>query len=644
MKRFCGSNILKNHLRKEYSNVLLMGPPGCGKTTIGRIIAPLLQKNWIDVDDDFLEPRWKMSVADKLNQVGDERFLELEEKEICHLDVSDSVVSLSGSVPLRCDGLKHLSKDGLIVYLDTSIQSIVDRLEKMKVDRIVGHKNRRLYDVLQERFEIYEKSYDIRVVIGKDDTPEEIANNVLNAIKSRSKDKYFSTRGNDNEQSFHHVLLSGLAKDKGLYLPESFLKFNGEKELERMIELKYDEVCSRVIEKFPTIAPWRISECTKEGYSSFSHPDILPLSSIGNMWMLETFHGPTASFKDLSLQILPKLFKHSAEDNNEERKPSLLVATSGDTGSAALDGFGRTEGTPIIVLYPFQGVSSVQQAQMVRAPGNVCVLGVHSDFDFCQKTVKNLLGSDTLSNKYSWTSANSINFGRLLPQACFTVQSYLSLVKKNVISIGDPIDVTIPTGNFGNIFSATIAKRMGIPIRRLICASNENNVLTKFINNGIYSITDRKFKTTISPAIDILISSNLERWIYMLLKDNSSISHEKASSEVSSLMNNLSSNGYFNVSKNIHDKISDIMIADWCSEKECLETIKNVWNEHNTLIDPHSAVGYHVASKFNDPDVPMVIMSTAHWAKFPEAIIEALSSNNPSPNNVSSQFNFNRTI
>lgn len=639
-------------LRKNgTSNIVLMGPPGCGKTEFGKNIwkYPIFKdlNGWIDVDDHVLEPAWNTSVAERLKQVGDEKFLDLEAEEVCKMNYTRHIISLSGSVPLRSKALQHLkSNHGIIIFLDAPIEDIIKRAEQMKVDRIVGmSKSGSLEEELKRRFEIYENSYDYRFVIGKNENKEQIIKNLVQFFSKSDFGLYFSTRGGINNknttESFHTVLFEGLAKDKGLYTTNHSLPFNGNKEFERLIDLSYDKLCSRVIEKFNTISPWRIKKSTKEAYSSFSHPDILPINKINkNIWMLETFHGPTGSFKDFSLQFLPKLFKHSLEenkDNDQYKNPAILVATSGDTGSAALHGFGRTKGTPIVVLYPNHGVSSVQKAQMVRAPGNVCVLGINDNFDYCQKVVKELLNnSSDLSDNYSWTSANSINFARILPQICFTFQSYLSLVRKKVISFGDPIDVTIPTGNFGNIFSAIYAKKMGIPIRKLVCASNDNNVLTEFINTGKYSIQNRKFKNTISPAIDILISSNLERWIYMLYQDSYQSLGLEPWKSTTLLMDQLASDGFFTINKEIHDDIKQSMVADWCSEIDCLQTIKNVWNNYNTLIDPHSAVGYHVASKFNDPDVPMVVVGTAHWAKFPEVIIEALSSNNPSPGNISS--------
>lgn len=363
-------------------------------------------------------------------------------------------------------------------------------------------------------------------------------------------------------------------------------------------------------------------------YSTFSHEDVQPITHLEkNHYLMETFHGPTASFKDLSLQLTPKILTAAMEKTGASQNVGLIVATSGDTGTAALHGWGQEKDVPLIVLYPKDGVSVCQDLQMATQEGSVCVLGVDGDFDFCQTTVKDILNDHALMDEFSsilpnltLSSANSINWGRFLPQVVFTVSAYCDMIKKGHIALGDEIDVCIPTGNFGNILGAVYARSMGVPIKDLICASNDNNVLSDFITSGAYDLRGRDFRKTVSPSIDILISSNVERFLHLLSGQDSDY--------INSLFADLADHGHFTVSEELRNKIQAHVQGGWCNESECIRTIKAVFDRTQVMIDPHTAVAKNVADQFSAQEptstVPMLISSTAHFGKFPDSMLEAL--------------------
>jgi threonine synthase len=590
--------------------IMLYGPPGCGKTTVGRVLAKKLGVPFVDVDDDWLEKRWKQPVADVLALIGDADFLEDEEASfIEQLKTLEEpcVVALTGSNPLRPRGMKKARRVADIVFLDVESSVIEKRMAEMKVNRIVGMSDTSpasLRAVLQRRATMYEKFYTLRVPVEAPDTPEEIATKVERVLRTRGT-HFVSTRSAAKEDSFERVARDGIAKDGGLYLADSAVPFLPG-EFERLKHLPYPQLCRRVLEKFSLdISPAELDVHVNDAYWSFSHPEVAPLRAVTeNIFTLELWHGPTASFKDLSLQLLPRLMGPLGQD------AACLVATSGDTGSAALDGFART-GMPVAVLFPEKGVSEVQKLQMVAPRENAIQVGVEgADFDFCQALVKKML------NKQggNWTSANSINLGRLLPQVVFSVSAYCQLLRR-AESI-TRFDMAVPTGNFGNILAAITARRMGLPVRRVVLASNENNVLAEFVNTGVYDLRQRKFQATISPSIDILVSSNVERWLYLLLGSDSSA--------VATLMSDLKTNGWFRVPDSVLPEMHAVARAGWCTQDECRETIRSVFAQHNVLLDPHTAVAYKVAQQFAEPGVPMVVASTAHWGKFPGAVGHAI--------------------
>ncbi|CAF3433393.1 unnamed protein product [Rotaria socialis] len=620
----------------EKRNIFLMGPPGSGKTTVGQELALLLNKPLIDIDNNWLEPRWKTTVASKLLELGDEQFLEAEGRELLAFNHENYIVSLTGSNSLHAESMEYISRLGIIVYLDASREAILNRCHKMRVNRIVGQRTKTLNDILALRENIYENSYDIRIIIGKDETQKDIAKKIQSQLQQQSK--FYETTRNGytkNNQQFLDTIQKGLASDGGLFVTRSFSPLALD-ELQRLVNLSYPEIALRIMERFPlgTFHPSHLRYLLSQAYSTFDK-NTLPVRRLRkNQYLIETFHGPTASFKDLSLQLLPRLMQAATElTSNDETKSNrfgLLVATSGDTGCAVLDAFARLPGTPIVVLYPNTGVSTIQKAQMQTASNDVCVLGVDADFDFCQTMVKDLLNDKSfladvnqLLPGLHLSSANSINWARFLPQVVFTISSYLQLIEQGVIRLGEQVDVCIPTGNFGNMLGAFYAQQLGLPLRRLITASNENNVITDFIQTGSYDLRNRLFHKTISPSIDILISSNLERFIYLLSKGNFSM--------VQKLFNKLARDRYFNIDSSLLKQIQSKIQGGWANENQCIEMIKKVYDETQQLIDPHTAVALHVADSFSKHDnVPMLISATAHYGKFPQTILNAVGSNEQS--------------
>jgi len=398
-----------------------------------------------------------------------------------------------------------------------------------------------------------------------------------------------------------------------------------------MIGVGYKEIAFKILKKFLTdFTDEELWECINKAYNNekFDVESIVPLHKLNeNISVLELWHGPTSAFKDLALQILPHLLVKSIKKNNENYDVVILVATSGDTGKAALEGFKDVEGTSIIVFYPDSGVSEIQKLQMVTQKGsNVAVFGIKGNFDDTQTGVKKLFTDEDMikelnNNNKRFSSANSINWGRLVPQIVYYFSAYLDLLNKNEVQLGEAINIVVPTGNFGNILAAYYAMELGLPVNKLICASNENDVLTEFINSGRYN-KNRNFQKTISPSMDILISSNLERLLYEFSGHNGK--------EIREYMNCLAETGEYNVSDEIAGKIKSLFWADWCSDENTLKTIKSVFNEYNYLIDTHTAVGIDVYDKYviSTGDITKtIIASTASPYKFNKSVYMAIIGN-----------------
>ena len=610
-------------------NIYLYGPPGGGKTSVGKVLGQLLSMPHYDVDDDHLEAYWKTTVSQKLAELGDEGFVEAEAEATMSINKQNTIISLSGSNPLHDKAMNHIRSQGVVVYLDVAKDEIIRRLHKMKVCRIVGQATKELGDILEYRRGIYEKYYDIRILIGNDETVEAIAAKIAETL-SRNQ-TYYSTRGDGVEKkgfTFFEVLNMGLAHDQGLFMPHQlpYFKIN---EWQRFLEYNFQETALRILETFPIapVNPQKLWELIQEAYSTFTNDRILPVHKLGDkVFLMEEYYGPTASFKDLALQLFARMFKLA----NSNKTTCVLVATSGDTGSAVLSSFSEKEGkTPVIVLYPYNNVSPVQEAQMLVAEGKVSVIGVKADFDFCQSTVKRIFNDQEFRKgiketlDVDFTSANSINWGRLMPQIIYSVFGYMELVRNKQIAFGETVDTCIPSGNFGNILGAFIAKKMGLPLGKLICASNENNILTDFLNSGTFSLKQRHLLNTISPAIDILNPSNLERLLCLI--------NPKGCNNVKQWYAvDLKEKQEFIVDEETRKIIQNEFFAECCTQDEVKQAIKQEFEENHVLLDPHTAVGKVVINKYRKTQKTergILLAGTAHYGKFPEAILSALGMN-----------------
>ncbi|XP_047205146.1 threonine synthase-like 1 [Girardinichthys multiradiatus] len=624
-------------------NILLMGPPGAGKTTVGKIVAHKLGLPIIDVDDDVLEKRWKMPVAAKLAEVGGRFFLEEEGQTLCNFSASGCIISLTGSNPLHAEAMQHMKQNGLVVYLDVDSEDIIERLSRMKVDRIVGQEEGvSLKDLLCYRKQFYEKWLDIRVFCGMGDTVEEVAEKVLRAVEryqEHDEETYISTRCGGSELSnrktyFSDVVIEGLAADGGLYVPKKGFPKISKSQCLRLISMSYPERALVLLEKCihpKDVSALDLRDIVYKAYeSNFSSERVAPVKHlVQNQYVQELFHGPTASFKDLALQLMPQLFAHCLPPMCNFL---ILVATSGDTGSAVLSGFSRLSGTDrhrtgVLVFFPNEGVSPIQEQQMTSfRERNARAVSVLSDFDFCQKSIKRMFGEAGLTGHFAveygtvLSTANSINWARLLPQVVYHCSSYLDLCRDGVINCGDPVDVCIPTGNFGNAMSALYAKQMGIPIRKVICASNHNRIVADFITTGQYDLQGHPLLHSHSPAIDILKSSNLERFIYHISGRSSCL--------VKDLFTRLEVEKCFQLPEHLLSKMQEQVQAGWCSEDDCLAAIHNVHTQTGYLMDTHTAVAKVVADRLKDGSCPTVLCSTAHYGKFAPAVFKALQIQN----------------
>lgn len=438
---------------------------------------------------------------------------------------------------------------------------------------------------------------------------------------------YVSTRDKSVRSPGAAAILQGISADGGLFVPESLPQLTTA-QIRALCGMDYAQRAAAVFALFlDDYTEAELTDFAKAAYNTkgFDTAKIAPLTALqDNTWMLELWHGPTAAFKDMALQMLPQFLTGALQKTGEKRQVLILTATSGDTGSAALDGFADVPGVKILTFYPQDGISEVQKLQMVTQAGaNVGVYGVRGNFDDVQSEVKRLFGDLALQKKLNergvvLSAANSINWGRLLPQIVYYVSAYCDLVKTDAISLGDTINAAVPTGNFGNILAAFYAKQMGLPLGKLICASNENAVLTDWLRTGTYD-RKRPFHLTLSPAMDILVSSNVERLLFALSGGNDA--------EIRGYMQALGKDGRYTVSPAIKAKLNELFWADFISDAETLSTIAAAYNEQNYLLDSHTAVAYAVLAKYrsatNDP-TPTVLVSTASPYKFCDTVLKAL--------------------
>ena len=435
---------------------------------------------------------------------------------------------------------------------------------------------------------------------------------------------YESTRGGQKGVTASQAILKGLAEDGGLFMPTEIPKLD--KTLEQLAGMTYQETAYEVMKLFLTdYTEEELKTCIANAYDSkFDTEEIAPLAKADGAYFLELYHGSTIAFKDMALSILPHLMTTAAKKNHADKEIVILTATSGDTGKAAMAGFADVPGTRIIVFYPKGGVSKVQELQMRTQKGdNTSVVAIHGNFDDAQTGVKKLFGNKELEKEmaeagFQFSSANSINIGRLVPQVVYYVYAYAKLYKNGAIAKDEKINVVVPTGNFGNILAAFYAKNMGLPIAKLICASNENKVLYDFFSTGTYD-RNRDFILTSSPSMDILISSNLERLIYRIAGNDA----EKNTK----MMEELSTDGKYAITDEMRAQLADFY-GNYTSEEETAKTIKKLYEDTGYIIDTHTAVAAGVYDKYKkdtgDTETKTVIASTASPFKFTRSVMDAI--------------------
>ena len=434
--------------------------------------------------------------------------------------------------------------------------------------------------------------------------------------------KYISTRNKDKVVSSSEAIIQGLAADGGLYTPQSL---NQKVDLSSTLKMNYLELAQYILSLFLSdFSHEQIQQCVQNAYqNSFENNEVAPLCKYHDGWLMELWHGPTSAFKDVALTLLPHLLTAAYKNQNENDLISILTATSGDTGKAAINGFADVKNTAITVLYPEIGVSDIQKRQMRTSLGkNVEVIAVKGNFDDCQQIVKEAMKNPVVLNAckhMKLSSANSINIGRLLPQIVYYFDSYAKLVKSGDIELGDAVNFIVPSGNFGNILAGYLAKKLGLPVKKLVCASNSNNVLTEFIRTGSYN-ANRAFIPTISPSMDILVSSNLERLLFLLSNHNDVL--------INQYMSSLKEDGHYTISDKLRHALQESFTAYDCSEEECKKVIYDTFHNEHILIDPHTAVAVHACHAYkqeSNDTTPCIILSTASAYKFANDVYAALT-------------------
>ena len=438
---------------------------------------------------------------------------------------------------------------------------------------------------------------------------------------------YNSTRTAGKQVKASEAILRGLSEDGGLFVPESIPALD--KSLKELSQMSYQQVAYEVMKLYLTdFTEEELKNCIEKAYDEkFDTEEIAPLVHAEDAYYLELFHGATIAFKDMALSILPHLLTTSAKKNHVTNEIVILTATSGDTGKAALAGFADVEGTRIVVFYPKNGVSPIQEKQMVTQKGkNTFVVAIHGNFDDAQTGVKKIFNDRDLEKKlnesgFQLSSANSINIGRLLPQVAYYVYAYVKLLAEEQIEDGELVNMVVPTGNFGNILAAYYAKKMGVPIGKLICASNENKVLYDFFRTGTYD-KNREFVLTTSPSMDILISSNLERLIYLICGEDSEKTKE--------LMEELKTTGKYTITLEMKEKLADFA-AGYSTEEETAESIHDTYQKTGYVMDTHTAVAAHVCGQYrakSGDQTKCVIASTASPYKFVKSVMSAIDAEN----------------
>ncbi len=435
--------------------------------------------------------------------------------------------------------------------------------------------------------------------------------------------KFFSTRDHDRIVTASQAIAQGLSDEGGLFVPERFPQVD----VRALCQLDYPTLAAAVVSEYLTdYSKDFLAEATRTTYGEAFGGKAGYLAPVeGDTYALELWHGPTCAFKDYALQLMPKLLVEAKKNLSRTEKTLILVATSGDTGKAALDGYHDIPGVEIAVFYPTGGTSEIQRLQMATQEGaNVAVYAVRGNFDDAQTGVKRVFGDKAIAVKLAernirLSSANSINWGRLVPQIVYYFAAYAQLLKAEKITFGDEVDFCVPTGNFGDILAGYYAKQMGLPVGRLVCASNQNNVLTDFLSTGTYTAKREFYKTT-SPSMDILVSSNLERLLYHVTGSDA---------EVAGLMKSLNETGSYTVRPETLAAIRESFDCGWSSEEQVAGEIRARYEKDGYLCDTHTAVAFHVAAQKKRDGVPMVVLSTASPFKFPRSVLEALGHTAP---------------
>lgn len=435
--------------------------------------------------------------------------------------------------------------------------------------------------------------------------------------------QFFSTRDQSRKVTASEAIAQGLSQEGGLFVPESFPQVD----VQALCGLDYPTLAAEILKQYLTdYSPEFLTSATQQSYGSAFGGKAGAMAPVcPGTWALELWHGPTCAFKDYALQLMPKLLVEAKRNLGRTEQTRILVATSGDTGKAALDGYHDVPGVDISVFYPTGGTSEIQRLQMATQEGaNVAVYAVQGNFDDAQTGVKKVFGDPAVAAALAekgvrLSSANSINWGRLVPQIVYYFAAYGQLLRAGEISFGDPVDFCVPTGNFGDILAGYYAKRMGLPVGMLICASNENNVLTDFLSTGCYAARRTFYKTT-SPSMDILVSSNLERLLYHITGSDAA---------VTGWMQSLNETGSYTVDKDTLAAIQQSFGCGWASEAEVCQEIRARYEQDGYLCDTHTAVAFHVAAQKKRENVPMVVLSTASPFKFPRSVLEALGHTAP---------------
>ena len=434
--------------------------------------------------------------------------------------------------------------------------------------------------------------------------------------------KYISTRNKEKTVSVSEAIIQGLADDGGLYTPQAL---DQKVDLASTLKMSYLELAQYILSLFlSNFSHEQIQQCVQNAYqNSFENNEVAPLRKYSDGWLMELWHGPTSAFKDVALTLLPHLLTSAYQNQNENDLICILTATSGDTGKAAINGFADVKNTAITVLYPEIGVSDIQKRQMQTSLGkNVEVIAVKGNFDDCQRIVKDAMKDPVVleaCKHMKLSSANSINIGRLLPQIVYYFDSYAKLVNRGDIQLGDVVNFVVPSGNFGNILAGFLAKQLGLPVKKLVCASNSNNVLTEFIRTGTYN-ANRAFIPTISPSMDILVSSNLERLLFLLSNHNDTL--------INQYMSSLKNDGQYTISDDLRKQLQESFAAYDCSEDECKKVIHDTFHKEHILIDPHTAVAVHACHAYkqeSNDNTPCIVLSTASAYKFAKDVYTALT-------------------